>query len=250
MKAKIYTLLLVAMFYPILNGKSVIDPVSTVTSSLDALGIPITPGDAIEKKADILTVQRYTAEIKELSEKNKAYLEGLNFFNDLPQLVQLAKLIEDGICNLDKVQIANQQLKILGYDNCFMDFEMSVSLMKVENAQTYFDIAMKSIGILKNMTNVAESKFEKLEKSLRSFDEGFRQLNDMQRTYDKALRNVHRKLRERQEYTNQLINDYNFIAGNFGEDRVGEISDLVPQNFSDFGDFVDAVEKGEIKTSK
>ena len=131
-----------------------------------------------------------------------------------------------------------------------MDFEMSVSLMKVENAQTYFDIAMKSIGILKNMTNVAESKFEKLEKSLRSFDEGFRQLNDMQRTYDKALRNVHRKLRERQEYTNQLINDYNFIAGNFGEDRVGEISDLVPQNFSDFGDFVDAVEKGEIKTSK
>lgn len=250
MKAKIYTLLLVAMFYPILNGKSVIDPVSTVTSSLDALGIPITPGDALEKKADILTVQKYASDIKEMSEKNAEYLKGLKFFADLPQLIQLAKLIEDGICNLDKVQVANQQLKILGYDNCFMDFEMSVSLIKVENAQTYFNLAKESIGILKNMHSVASVKFDKLEKALNSYESGFQQLNNMQRTYDEALRRVHRKLRERQEYTNQLINDYNFIAGNFGEDRVGEISDLVPQNFSDFGDFVDAVEKGEIKTSK
>jgi len=83
------------------------------------------------------------AKLKELAAELQDLENARQFIKNSVEYYETIKLMETAICSYQDLEFYSDKMKLVGYSNCFMDFEISASIIQIKNAGWVVTSAMK-----------------------------------------------------------------------------------------------------------
>lgn len=132
--------------------------------------------DGVNIQSGIEQLRKWSEELSNLQQAN-------SHFRNATEVLETIRLMETAICGLDDIELLQREVQVLGYGNCFFDFELKASILQIKNAgyllTTTLQIWEKSSALV---------KATKVNDALKDFKEAYTEMFNLKAKLQELLR--------------------------------------------------------------